>query len=153
MEAGSLRLLPAFVKEEKCMVKMMIVMRRDLHMRKGKIAAQAGHACVEALLRVQEKAHSGDGEREARLKDWLDTGEAKLKDWRDTGEAKVCVYLDGEEALLELHESLEAHRWISALIQDAGHTEFHGEPTFTCLGIEPLESEIVDAYTGELPLY
>lgn len=142
MEAGSLRLLPAFVKEEKCMVKMMIVMRRDLHMRKGKIAAQAGHACVEALLRVQEKAHSGDGEREARLKDWL-----------DTGEAKVCVYLDGEEALLELHESLEAHGWISALIQDAGHTEFHGEPTFTCLGIEPLESEIVDAYTGELPLY
>ena len=142
MEAGSLRLLPAFVKEEKCMVKMMIVMRRDLHMRKGKIAAQAGHACVEALLRVQEKAHSGDREREARLKNWL-----------DTGEAKVCVYLDGEEALLELHESLEAHGWISALIQDAGHTEFHGEPTFTCLGIEPLESEIVDAYTGELPLY
>ncbi len=26
--------------------KQMIVMRRDLHMRKGKIAAQAGHACV-----------------------------------------------------------------------------------------------------------
>ena len=30
--------------------KMMIVMRRDLKMRKGKIAAQAGHACVEAVL-------------------------------------------------------------------------------------------------------
>jgi len=30
--------------------KMMIVMRRDLKMRKGKIAAQAGHACVDAIL-------------------------------------------------------------------------------------------------------
>ena len=30
--------------------KQIIVMRRDLKMRKGKIAAQAGHACVEATL-------------------------------------------------------------------------------------------------------
>ena len=30
--------------------KMMIVMRRDLKMRKGKIAAQAGHACIDAVL-------------------------------------------------------------------------------------------------------
>ena len=30
--------------------KQVIVMRRDLKMRKGKIAAQSGHACVEATL-------------------------------------------------------------------------------------------------------
>ena len=35
--------------------KMMIVMRRDLKMRKGKIAAQAGHACVEAILMALSK--------------------------------------------------------------------------------------------------
>ena len=35
--------------------KMMIVMRRDLKMRKGKIAAQAGHACVDAVLRGQKE--------------------------------------------------------------------------------------------------
>ena len=35
--------------------KMMIVMRRDLKMRKGKIAAQAGHACVDAILAALKK--------------------------------------------------------------------------------------------------
>ena len=35
--------------------KMMIVMRRDLKMRKGKIAAQAGHACIEAILMALQK--------------------------------------------------------------------------------------------------
>ena len=35
--------------------KMMIVMRRDLKMRKGKIAAHAGHACNEALLMALKK--------------------------------------------------------------------------------------------------
>ena len=37
------------------LIKQVIVMRRDLHMRKGKIAAQAGHACVEAVLQTLEK--------------------------------------------------------------------------------------------------
>ena len=35
--------------------KMMIVMRRDLKMRTGKIAAQAGHACIDAVLRALQK--------------------------------------------------------------------------------------------------
>ena len=32
--------------------KMMIVMRRDLKMRKGKNAAQAGHACIDADIAI-----------------------------------------------------------------------------------------------------
>ena len=40
--------------------KMMIVMRRDLKMRKGKIAAQAGHACIEAILMALSKEERMD---------------------------------------------------------------------------------------------
>jgi PTH2 family peptidyl-tRNA hydrolase len=40
-----------------------------------------------------------------------------------------------------------------ALVRDAGHTEFHGEPTYTCLAFEPLSAEQVDPLTGDLPLF
>ena len=43
--------------------------------------------------------------------------------------------------------------FISALIRDAGCTEFHGEPTYTCLALEPLYADQVDPLTGSLPLY
>ena len=136
--------------------KQMIVMRRDLKMRKGKIAAQAGHACVEAVL--------GALAREGRLSDvvWED-GQITLKesekpatplsDWFSYGVAKICVYVDSEEALLDLHRRAEEAGVLSSLIQDAGMTEFHGEPTYTCLALEPLPRERADALTGGLPLY
>ena len=110
--------------------KQMIVMRRDLHMRKGKIAAQAGHACVTAVLMALE--------RENRL------GQVYTQ---------VCVYVDSEEALLDLDRRAKEAGILSALICDAGMTEFHGQPTFTCLALEPLPPEQVDPLTGELPLY
>ena len=50
--------------------KMMIVMRRDLKMRKGKIAAQAGHAAIEAILTALKK--------EERLQDLVMTEERMI---------------------------------------------------------------------------
>ena len=61
--------------------------------------------------------------------------------------------MDSEEALLEIDRKAKEAGILSALIQDAGHTEFHGEPTFTCLAFEPALPEKVDPITGELPLY
>lgn len=136
--------------------KQVIVMRRDLKMRKGKIAAQAGHACVEAVLRALTR----DGLL-SRLA-FTENGMALAADvpqdlpvvrWFADGEAKICVYVDGEEALLALHRRVTEAGYIAALIQDAGCTEFHGQPTFTCLAIEPLPRPVVDPFTGDLPLY
>ena len=42
---------------------------------------------------------------------------------------------------------------LSALICDAGMTEFHGEPTYTCLAFEPRYPDEVDPITGALPLF
>lgn len=136
--------------------KMMIVMRRDLKMRKGKIAAQAGHACTEAILTALQK--------EDRMKDFEVTPEGlhlkntdkpatPLSEWFHYGCAKICVYVDSEAELLEIADKAASEGIISAVITDAGMTEFHGVCTKTCLALEPLPSEDADKLTGHLPLY
>ena len=136
--------------------KQMIVVRRDLKMRKGKIAAQAGHACVNATLMALSKENLLDKIRFEEDGIIL-TGEIDetipVCQWILHGEAKICVYVDSEEALLEIDRKAKEAGILCALIQDAGHTEFHGEPTFTCLAFEPQLPEKVDPLTGGLPLY
>ena len=136
--------------------KMMIVMRRDLKMRKGKIAAQAGHACIDAILMALSK--------EGRLNDFETTNDGialrvtdkpttPLSDWFKYGCAKICVYVDSEEKLMNIADKAKEKGIIAAVITDAGMTEFHGVPTKTCLALEPLPAEVADELTGNLPLY
>ena len=136
--------------------KMMIVMRRDLKMRKGKIAAQAGHACIEAILMALHK-EGRTGELEMGADGMCLKGEGReatpLSDWFRYGCAKVCVYVDSEEALLAIADQAREKGILAAVITDAGMTEFHGVPTKTCLALEPLPTEIADELTGGLPLY
>ena len=138
------------------LAKQMIVMRRDLKMRKGKIAAQTGHACVEAvLMALVREGRAGDLQATDNWA-WLyhDEGDTSpLTDWFDAGVAKVCVYVDSEEELLDLAARGREQGFAVALVRDAGHTEFHGEPTYTCLAFEPLPAEKIDPLTGDLPLY
>ena len=136
--------------------KMMIVMRRDLKMRKGKIAAQAGHACIDAILMALSK--------EGRLNDFETTNDGialrdtdkpttPLSDWFKYGCAKVCVYVDSEEELLSIAKKASEKGIIASVITDAGMTEFHGVPTKTCLALEPLPADVADELTWDLPLY
>ena len=136
--------------------KMMIVMRRDLKMRKGKIAAQAGHACIDAvLMALNREGRLGDlemasGGMELRPTDKPDS---PLSDWFMHGCAKICVYVDSEDALLEIAQKADERGIMVSVITDAGMTEFHGIPTKTCLALEPLPAEVADELTGSLPLY
>lgn len=91
--------------------KQMIVMRRDLKMRKGKIAAQAGHASVTAtLMALQKEGRLG----QVQVADgWVGLAASEqqatpLSEWFDKGVAKICVYVDSEEELLRLHEKAQA---------------------------------------------
>lgn len=136
--------------------KMMIVMRRDLKMRKGKIAAQAGHACVEAALAaIAREERLGDiifENGEIFLKS-TDKPETPLSAWFENGTAKICVYVDSEAELKEIDRRAKEAGIISVMILDAGMTEFHGEPTYTCLAFEPQTADKVDPITGNLPLF
>lgn len=138
--------------------KQMIVMRRDLNMRKGKVAAQAGHACVEAVLMALIREKRLDQLRISEDGTWVYLDDAgsdatPLADWFDAGVAKVCVYVDGEDALLDLYRKGREAGFAVALVRDAGLTEFGGEPTYTCLAFEPLPAATIDPLTGRLPLY
>lgn len=136
--------------------KQMIVMRRDLKMRKGKIAAQAGHACVTAVLAaLAREQRLGQVQADETGVVLTQDGQSAtpLSEWFARGVAKVCVYVDSEEELLEIDRKARAAGILSALICDSGLTEFHGQPTYTCLAFEPALPEKVDPITGELPLF
>lgn len=137
--------------------KQMIVMRRDLKMRKGKIAAQSGHACVEATLMALAREGRLQDVRLDRAQGWVRLDrrgdDTALTDWFGAGVAKVCVYVDSEQELLDLADRGRGLGFAVALVRDAGHTEFHGDPTYTCLAFEPLYPEQIDPLTGGLPLY
>ena len=131
-------------------------MRRDLKMRKGKIAAQAGHACVEAILMALHKeGRSADFAIGEEGFDFINpqNKQTPLSEWFEYGCAKICVYVDSEQALMEIADKAKEKGIIAAVITDAGMTEFHGIPTKTCLALEPLPSEQADELTGGLPLY
>ena len=137
--------------------KQMLIVRRDLKMRKGKIAAQASHAAVEAVLKaVLNENRAGQLRTAENGLVYLEAPEGEespLTDWFRYGMAKICVYVDSEEELLALDQKARESGVITALILDAGMTEFHGEPTYTALAFEPLAAERADALTGGLPLY
>lgn len=122
--------------------KQVIVMRKDLNMRKGKMIAQGAHASLKVLL----DAGSLDGDH------FTLAVSPSLAAWLGGRFTKVCVSVDSEAALDAIVERARAAGVPCALVVDAGHTEFHGVPTKTCCAVGPAWSDEVDAITGGLPL-
>ncbi len=133
-------------------VKQVIVMRRDLNMRKGKMVAQGAHASVGAFLKLFKKKEAGDVSVSLSL-DY--TPDSFLAQWLDGSFAKICLYVDSKEDLVNLYRRVreKAPQIPVDLVQDAGLTEFHGVPTLTCLAIGPYWADEINAFTGDLKLY
>ena len=112
--------------------KQVIVLRKDLGMRKGKMVAQGCHASMKATL---ENIDHPD-----------------VKAWLDGRFAKIVVSVDSEDELFEIHRNAKAAGLVCSLIQDAGFTEFNGVPTYTAVAVGPAQSEKVDEITGQLKL-
>ena len=71
----------------------MLIVRRDLKMRKGKIAAQASHAAVEAVLKaILNEGRAGQLRTTPEGWVYLDAPEGEespLTDWFRYGMAKI----------------------------------------------------------------
>ena len=112
-------------------VKLALVIRADLGMGRGKIAAQAAHAAVAAALAA--------------------IGTADFRAWLRDGQPKVVLRAAGEEHLAAIAAQASAARLPVQVIQDAGRTQV-AEGTPTCCAIGPAQDSRVDAITGELSL-
>jgi PTH2 family peptidyl-tRNA hydrolase len=113
--------------------KLVIAVRRDLNMGKGKIAVQVGHATISAAE-----------EAKRRHPDWW-------RRWFEEGQCKIAVKVNREGDLIELNKEAQELGLPSAIIRDSGLTQI-SPGTATCVGIGPAPTELVDKITGNLPL-
>lgn len=117
--------------------KMVLVMRKDLGMTKGKYVAKGCDACLGLTLDIQK----GTNIQHQEL----------LKQWLEHSFVKVCVYVKSVEELHEIYNAAQEKNLAVKLVTDNGQTMFHGVLTETCLAILG-EVEEVDSVTGHLPL-
>jgi PTH2 family peptidyl-tRNA hydrolase len=130
-------------RERERPVKQVIVIRRDLRMRRGKEIAQGAHAAMAWLTRrLVLRGGSASAELSAAERQWL-TGSFR----------KVTVAVRSQEQLMAVYEKARAAGLVAELITDSGRTEFHGVPTATSLGIGPDYDDLIDPVTGDLELY
>ena len=113
--------------------KMIIVVREDLKLSCGKIAAQASHAAVCCAFEAK-KGHTK----------WF-------KNWQSEGAKKVVVKVEDLDDLQNLKKLAKSKKLPTCLIKDAGLTEIPPD-TITCLGIGPAPNELIDPITGKLTL-
>ncbi|NXT84674.1 PTH2 hydrolase, partial [Zapornia atra] len=114
--------------------KMVLIVRNDLKMGKGKVAAQCSHAAVSAYKQVQR--------RNPNL----------LKQWEYCGQPKVVLRAPDEETLIQLLGDAKRLGLTVSLIQDAGRTQI-APGSQTVLGIGPGPADVIDKVSGHLKLF
>lgn len=118
---------------EKC--KMVIVVRSDLPMGKGKTAAQCAHAALECCNQIFKN----------------EKGQRMFESWLQNGQPKIVVKIPSEEELLTLASKARRAGLITAIIKDAGRTELK-PGTITTVGIGPGAIDVIDSLTSRLRL-
>ena len=113
-------------------IKQVIVVRTDLEMGKGKIAAQVGHACVLGAENVRKSNP-----------DWFDEW------WK--GQEKIVVKVTSLKELENVKKDAIDLNLPWSEVTDAGHTQI-APGTTTCISLGPAPSELIDKITGNLKL-
>jgi len=110
--------------------KQVILVRNDLKLPKGKLAAQCAHASVEAAFNSDKKM---------------------VDAWRRAGAKKIVLKVKDEKELLDFLQQAKDAGLKTALITDAGMTVI-APGTKTCVGIGPNDEEKIDRVTGKLKI-
>ena len=115
-------------------LKMVLAIRDDLKMGRGKLCSQSGHASVGAVIQM------------------MDRGQRSVVDqWDEQGETKISLQVNSEEELVALSKAAKAAGIPYYLVTDAGRTEV--DPgTKTVLAIGPGRADKIDKITGQLKL-
>ncbi|HOE52731.1 MAG TPA: peptidyl-tRNA hydrolase Pth2 [Methanomassiliicoccales archaeon] len=114
-------------------LKMVIVVRKDLKLSPGKMAAQVAHAAVNCAL-ASKKRRPINFDR-----------------WYSEGQKKVVLKAQDLNELIQIKQAAEDAGLVTSLITDAGLTELPPNTT-TCLGIGPAPNAEMDRITGHLGL-
>lgn len=112
------------------MYKQVIVVRKDLKMDKGKIAAQVAHASLEAYKKADTKDVIG---------------------WEAEGMKKVVVGVKDIKEFMEIKEMVKGANIPYSVIRDAGRTQIR-PGTVTAMGIGPAKEEKINRITKNLKL-
>lgn len=121
--------------------KQVIVIRKDLKMRRGKEIAQGSHASMAFLTRQLD----GNNDK-VKISD-------EAREWMENSFTKICLQIEGEKELMEIFQAAKEKKLEVHLVTDAGLTEFNGVPTNTCIAIGPNYSDKIDEVTGHLKPY
>lgn len=114
-------------------MKQVIVVRKDIKMGVGKLAAQVAHASLIAA----EKARVSNSE-------WFNQ-------WFNHGQAKIVLKVNSMDELMRLKSKAEALGLPTAQVDDAGLTQLPAGTT-TCIAIGPAPDDVIDKVTGDLKL-
>jgi len=126
------------------MVKQIIIVRKDLNMRKGKIASQVAHASMAVFFdRIK-----------STTKNTIEIGEVSpdMMEWATGSFAKIVVGVNSLEELLEAYKRARQADLPTSLIVDSGATEFHGKDTPTAVAVGPAKSSQIDKITKDFKL-
>lgn len=116
-------------------LRLYAIIRGDLEMPPGKIAAQAGHAFLETYIKGME------------------TDPTRIEEWRNGFKGiKITLVAKNLNHLLKAKESIEKTNFPYSLIVDLGYTLFDGKPTITCLGIGPAKKSEIGHITKKFQL-
>lgn len=135
--------------------KQVIVIRKDLNMRKGKMIAQGSHASMSFLTK-QGGLYCNLG-TELKPVDYFMTEVNEdhvneIAHWLRNSFRKICVYVNSEEELVAVHQKALDSGLISHIVEDNGLTEFNGVKTKTAVAIGPHYDNKFEGITDHLPL-